>query len=86
MVKIEPSHIKIEPVQIKIDPMQHIKIESPQLSKMSDMDVIMEDSLDGGPPSVGSGEIPVVVPNTPVTTPVSTPAPTSKKVRKLIKI
>lgn len=30
----------------------------PHLTKMNDMDVIMEDSLDGGPPSVGSGEIP----------------------------
>lgn len=29
---------------------------------MNDMDILMEDSLDGGPPSVGSGEIPIVVP------------------------
>lgn len=53
---------------------------SPQLTKMNDMDITMEDSLDGGPPSVGSGEIPSVIPSTPVsTTPVPTPVPTSKK-------
>ncbi|CAG9839835.1 unnamed protein product [Diabrotica balteata] len=50
-----------------------------QLTKMNDMDITMEDSLDGGPPSVGSGEIPAVISNTPVSTPVSTPVPTSKK-------
>ncbi|XP_072395863.1 protein polybromo-1 isoform X2 [Diabrotica undecimpunctata] len=55
------------------------KEASPQLTKMNDMDITMEDSLDGGPPSVGSGEIPAVISNTPVSTPVSTPVPTSKK-------
>ncbi|XP_056638138.1 protein polybromo-1 isoform X1 [Diorhabda sublineata] len=56
------------------------KEASPQLTKMNDMDITMEDSLDGGPPSVGSGEIPSVIPSTPVsTTPVPTPVPTSKK-------
>lgn len=44
------------------------------LTKINDMDILMEDSLDGGPPSVGSGEIPaatVVVPGN-TTTPVTT--------------
>ncbi|KAJ8960513.1 hypothetical protein NQ318_013797 [Aromia moschata] len=36
---------------------------SPQLTKMNDMDILMEDSLDGGPPSVGSGEIPAMKSN-----------------------
>lgn len=27
---------------------------------MTDMEMLMEDSLDGGPPSVGSGEIPII--------------------------
>ncbi|KAJ8965412.1 hypothetical protein NQ314_004164, partial [Rhamnusium bicolor] len=55
---------------------------SPQLTKMNDMDILMEDSLDGGPPSVGSGEIPVVVPTPGTNTPV-TPA-TTKKIRALL--
>uniref|UniRef100_V5IA74 Protein polybromo-1 n=1 Tax=Anoplophora glabripennis TaxID=217634 RepID=V5IA74_ANOGL len=56
---------------------------SPQLTKMNDMDILMEDSLDGGPPSVGSGEIPIVVPasGSNVGTPV-TPATTKKKSSK----
>lgn len=41
----------------------------------------MEDSLDGGPPSVGSGEIPSVI-ATP-TGSVSTTPGTSKKVRNV---
>lgn len=52
---------------------------SPQLIKMNDVDMIMEDSLDGGPPSVGSGEIPVLV-QTPGPPASSTPA-SSKKVK-----
>nr|XP_023019770.1 protein polybromo-1-like [Leptinotarsa decemlineata] len=64
-----PSTLKVEP--------------SPQFTKMNDMDILMEDSLDGGPPSVGSGEIPVVVPTPGTATPViSTPAPTKKKSNK----
>ncbi|XP_060527189.1 protein polybromo-1 isoform X2 [Cylas formicarius] len=57
------------------------------LTKMTDMDVIMEDSLDGGPPSVGSGEIPAVV-SMPgsnggaALTPASTKKPSSKKNNK----
>lgn len=51
---------------------------SPQLTKMTDMDILMEDSLDGGPPSVGSGEIPTVVSTSGSTT--TTPA-TTKKVK-----
>lgn len=42
---------------------------------MTDMEMLMEDSLDGGPPSVGSGDIPVAVVaqgNSGVTTPAST--------------
>lgn len=31
------------------------------MAKMTDMEVLIEDSLDGGPPSVGSGEIPTTV-------------------------
>ncbi|XP_018567021.1 protein polybromo-1 isoform X3 [Anoplophora glabripennis] len=57
------------------------KEPSPQLTKMNDMDILMEDSLDGGPPSVGSGEIPIVVPasGSNVGTPV-TPATTKKEI------
>lgn len=49
---------------------------------MNDMDILMDDSLDGGPPSVGSGEIPaiVVTPGTTSATPITT-----KKVQKLQK-
>lgn len=47
---------------------------------MNDVDVIMEDSLDGGPPSVGSGEIPVPIQTTTNTTSTPTPPTTSKKV------
>lgn len=54
---------------------------SPQLTKMNDMDILMDDSLDGGPPSVGSGEIPVVIPTPGTNTPI-TPAPTKKKSQK----
>ncbi|KAJ8985335.1 hypothetical protein NQ317_008366 [Molorchus minor] len=54
---------------------------SPQLTRMNDMDIMMEDSLDGGPPSVGSGEIPVVVPVHGTSTP-ATPATTKKKSTK----
>lgn len=46
------------------------KIEQEMLS-------LMEDSLDGGPPSVGSGDIP---PQSPL--PTSTPLTGNKKVRK----
>lgn len=44
---------------------------------MTDMEMLMEDSLDGGPPSVGSGDIPaaIVTPGNTVATPAS-----SKKV------
>nr|QYV43163.1 polybromo [Colaphellus bowringi] len=59
------------------------KEASPQLTKMNDMDILMEDSLDGGPPSVGSGDIPVVVPTTGTATPaIATPASTKKKSNK----
>lgn len=44
---------------------------------MNDVDMIMDDSLDGGPPSVGSGEIPVLVPTPGASTP-ATPASTKK--------
>ncbi|XP_030752668.1 protein polybromo-1 isoform X2 [Sitophilus oryzae] len=42
---------------------------SPTLSKLADVDIVMEDSMDGGPPSVGSGEIPSVVGNLITATP-----------------
>lgn len=51
------------------------------LSKI-EMDILMEDSLDGGPPSVGSGEIPAVIASTPLGTAISTPG-TAKKVRNV---
>lgn len=50
---------------------------TPQLIKMNDVDMIMEDSLDGGPPSVGSGEIPVLI-QTPGNNIPTTPASTKK--------
>ncbi|KAK7869922.1 hypothetical protein R5R35_013708 [Gryllus longicercus] len=43
---------------------------SPLLPKIGDPEMMLEDSLDGGPPSVGSGDIP---------TPVSMATPISKK-------
>ncbi|XP_022920699.1 protein polybromo-1 isoform X3 [Onthophagus taurus] len=57
---------------------------SPVLTKMTDVDILMEDSLDGGPPSVGSGEIPVVIPSTSATTgtATTTPATVKKKLNK----
>lgn len=48
------------------------------ITKMTDMEVLIEDSLDGGPPSVGSGEIPTTVVTTTNST-LATPT-TSKKV------
>lgn len=51
---------------------------------MNDVDMIMEDSLDGGPPSVGSGEIPVLVQAPGNNTP-ATPA-TTKKVCIFMKV
>lgn len=49
------------------------------LNKITDVDMLLEDSLDGGPPSVGSGDIPTQggsgLVGTILTTPVS-----SKKV------
>ncbi|CAH1119196.1 unnamed protein product [Phaedon cochleariae] len=53
-----------------------------QLTKMNDMDILMEDSLDGGPPSVGSGEIPVVICTPGANTTATTPATTKKKSNK----
>lgn len=47
---------------------------------MTDVDMLMEDSLDGGPPSVGSGEIPTVVPTVVATTSTTTTPVTAKKV------
>lgn len=42
--------------------------------------MLMEDSLDGGPPSVGSGEIPTVVPTVATTSSTTTTPVTTKKV------
>lgn len=50
------------------------------LTKVNDMDILMEDSLDGGPSSVGSGDIPAAVVATPGGT-TSTPV-TVKKVKQ----
>lgn len=44
---------------------------------MNDVEMNMEDSLDGGPPSVGSGEIPIHVQTPGINTPV-TPVTTKK--------
>lgn len=44
---------------------------------MTDMEMLMEDSLDGGPPSVGSGDIPAAV-ATPGNSGTATPASTKK--------
>lgn len=44
---------------------------------MTDMEIIMEDSLDCGPPSVGSGDIPAAV-LTPCTSGTVTPVSTRK--------
>lgn len=41
------------------------------------MEMLMEDSLDGGPPSVGSGEIPTASPM-PGNSGTATPASTKK--------
>ncbi|XP_017786877.1 PREDICTED: protein polybromo-1 [Nicrophorus vespilloides] len=49
---------------------------SPMLTKLNDMDILMEDSIDG-PPSVGSGELPATVPISGSS--ISTPATTKKK-------
>lgn len=49
------------------------------LNKITDVDMLLEDSLDGGPPSVGSGEIPTPGVSGFVSTSVSTPV-SSKKV------
>lgn len=50
---------------------------TPLLTKMTDMEIIMEDSLDGGPPSVGSGDIPAAI-STPCNSGTATPVSTKK--------
>ncbi|XP_064212434.1 protein polybromo-1 isoform X5 [Tribolium castaneum] len=75
MSQVQPDIVKSQNTPI------HMEVEaSPQLTKMNDMDILMEDSLDGGPPSVGSGEIPVII-ATPGTS-LSTPNTTKKKPNK----
>lgn len=60
--------------------MQNVLQEpTPLLTKMTDMEIIMEDSLDGGPPSVGSGDIPAAI-STPSNSGTATPI-SGKKVR-----
>lgn len=51
------------------------------MSKMTEMEMLMEDSLDGGPPSVGSGDIPTTITSTPGSSVPVTPS-TSKKVSR----
>uniref|UniRef100_A0A1Y1MVM8 Protein polybromo-1 n=1 Tax=Photinus pyralis TaxID=7054 RepID=A0A1Y1MVM8_PHOPY len=51
--------------------------ESLPTAKMTEMEVLIEDSLDGGPPSVGSGEIPTTVTSAPSN--VTTPSTSSAK-------
>lgn len=51
---------------------------SPMMSKMTEMEMLMDDSLDGGPPSVGSGDIPTTITSTPGSSVPVTPS-TSKK-------
>lgn len=51
---------------------------TPLLTKMTDMEIIMEDSLDGGPPSVGSGDIIPAAVSTPCNSGTATPVSTKK--------
>lgn len=57
---------------------------SPQLTKMNDMDILMEDSLDGGPPSVGSGDIPAIIPPPGTSTPNTNNTPTTPATAKKV--
>ncbi|XP_025829015.1 protein polybromo-1 isoform X3 [Agrilus planipennis] len=68
IAQTNPETAKPQSIPVEVE-------QSPVLTKMSDMEMLMEDSLDGGPPSVGSGEIPTSV----VPTPTSTPTPTTTK-------
>lgn len=62
---------KREPVSMmEVDPIPGLKME---------MEMLMEDSLDGGPPSVGSGDIPATIITTPA---ISTPVTAKKKASK----
>ncbi|KAK9878876.1 hypothetical protein WA026_003705 [Henosepilachna vigintioctopunctata] len=70
-----PENAKPQPT---VTPME--VTSSPQLTKMTDMDLLIEDSMDGGPPSVGSGDIPPVTPNPGST--ASTPLTSKKKSQK----
>lgn len=57
---------------------------------MADVDIVMEDSMDGGPPSVGSGDMPAVLgnvnPMTPSGTTTTTTTSTTKKVKVNLKL
>ncbi|KAL3277952.1 hypothetical protein HHI36_013292 [Cryptolaemus montrouzieri] len=64
--------------QPSVTPME--VVPSPQLTKMTDMDILIEDSLDGRPPSVGSGDVAPSTPNTANTS--NTPITSKKKSQK----
>lgn len=69
---INPPKVGSDCLQIQSEKtqLQYEMAPSPLLPKIGDPEMMLEDSLDGGPPSVGSGDIP---------TPVSMVTPTSKK-------
>lgn len=74
ILNMDSSSANVENQQTGTASMEYTSLESsPMLTKLNDMDILMEDSIDG-PPSVGSGEHPVAI-STPST---STPA-TAKK-------
>ncbi|KAF5301597.1 hypothetical protein FQR65_LT08902 [Abscondita terminalis] len=76
--KVGSDVAQLQPDTIKPQSSSVIEVETlPITTKMTDMEVLIEDSLDGGPPSVGSGDIPTTV--TAVPGNITTPTPTSSK-------
>ncbi|XP_045461184.1 protein polybromo-1 isoform X2 [Harmonia axyridis] len=66
----------VETVKPAVTPMEVDPMTPQQVTKLTDMDILIEDSMDGGPPSVGSGEM---APATPVSSSVTATPLTSKK-------
>ncbi|KAF5282989.1 hypothetical protein FQA39_LY04860 [Lamprigera yunnana] len=78
--KVGSDVAQLQPDTIKPQSSSVIEVETlPITTKMTDMEVLIEDSLDGGPPSVGSGDIPTTITTVSNTGNTSTPTSASNK-------
>ncbi|XP_031335236.1 protein polybromo-1 isoform X3 [Photinus pyralis] len=84
--KVGSDVAQLQPDIIKPQNSSVIEVESLPTAKMTEMEVLIEDSLDGGPPSVGSGEIPTTVTSAPsnVTTPSTSSAKKKSNKNKIV--